>query len=101
MRIIFALAASVALLWAALAQSARGQVLSATTPLDWPEEDLSARMMDEAHRFVERKIAEAARGRSRYWKYDASNSAAYEASIRENRERLREIIGAVDPRLPP
>ena len=27
-------------------------------PLDWPEEDLSGRMMDGAHRFVERQIAD-------------------------------------------
>jgi hypothetical protein len=101
MRFTFALAAAVALLWAGLAQSARGQVLSGTTRLDWPEEDLSSRMMDGAHQFVERKIAEAAHNRGRYWRYDTSSPAAYEISIRENRERLREIIGAVDPRLPP
>ena len=75
--------------------------LSGTQSLDWPEEDLSARMMDGAHQFVERKIAEAARDRGRYWKYDATSAAAYEASIHQNRQRLREIIGAVDPRLPP
>jgi dienelactone hydrolase len=84
-----------------LLASAAAAQLSSTQPLDWPEEDLSARMMDGAHRFVERKIAEAEQERSKYWKFDIANPAPYEASIRENRERLREIIGAVDPRLPP
>ena len=96
MRFTFALAAAVALLMAGLAHSASGQVLSGTKLLDWPEDDLSSRMMDGAHRFIERKIADAALNRGRYWRYDTSSPAAYEASIRENRERLREIIGAVE-----
>src|SRR5262245_8601465 len=70
-------------------------------PLDWPEEDLSGRMMDGTHRFVEQQIAEAQAKRDRYWKYDRSSAAAWNASIHANRDRLREIAGAVDPRLPP
>jgi len=63
--------------------------------LDWPEEDLSGRMMDGAHRFVERKIAEAGRERGKLWHYDNSSPAAWEASVDGKRKRLREIIGAV------
>ena len=75
--------------------------LPQTTLLDWPEEDLSARMMDGAHRFVERQIADAQARAGRFWKYDASSAAAWNTSVDSNRERLREIIGAVDARVPP
>jgi dienelactone hydrolase len=83
------------------ADSATPDLLPGTKPLDWPEEDLSSRLMDGAHQFVERKIAEAARGRSQYWKLDTASREAYEASIGENRQKLREILGAVDPRSAP
>ena len=36
----------------------------------------------------------------RFWKYDASSGAAWNASVKDNRDRLREIIGVVDARLP-
>jgi dienelactone hydrolase len=68
--------------------------------LEWSEEDLSGRMMDGAHRFIEKQIDEAASRRAAYWNYDRSTPAAWEASLQENRERLRQIIGAVEPRLP-
>ena len=44
----------------AAADSASPELLPGTKALDWPEEDLSSRLMDGAHQFVERKIAEAA-----------------------------------------
>jgi dienelactone hydrolase len=75
--------------------------LAQTAFLDWPEEDLSGRMMDGAHRFVEGQIVEAQARSRRFWKYDRSSPSAWTASLRENRDRLREILGAVDPRLPP
>ncbi len=84
--------------WAAPA--AAGLPLPDTKPLEWPEEDLSTRLMDGAHRFVEGQIRAARDQRSRFWKYDASSWQAYEASVAENRQQLRQIIGAVDPRLP-
>src|SRR5262245_47999217 len=75
--------------------------LPGTTPLEWPEEDLSGRMMDGAHRFVEQQIAAAAQNRSRYWKYDASSALAWDAALEENRRRFAEIIGIYDtPRRP-
>jgi dienelactone hydrolase len=74
--------------------------LPQTAPLDWPEQDLSARMMDGAHRFVERQIGDVQARSTRFWKYDRSSAAAWNASVQENRDRLREIIGAVDTRLP-
>jgi dienelactone hydrolase len=87
------LAAGAAAAWAA-------ETLPGTGPLTW-DGDLSVRMMDGAHRFVERKIAESVERRERYWKRDFSSRAAYEKSVTGNRERFRKIIGVVDPRLPP
>ena len=82
-------------------QTPAAQPLAQTTALEWPEEDLSGRMMDGAHRFVERQIAETQARSDRFWKYDRSSPAAWEASLEGNRDRLREIIGAVDPRVAP
>ena len=75
--------------------------LPSTAALEWPEEDLSGRMMDGAHRFVERQIAETQARSSRFWNYDTSSPAAWDSSLESNRQRLREIIGAVDSRHPP
>lgn len=88
---------------AGLTFAAESQVfpLAGTEALDWPEDEFDGRMMDGAHQFVERKIADAARDRGKYWRYDTSSAEAYSAGLQENRDRLREIIGAVDPRLPP
>lgn len=76
-------------------------VLPGTTALEWPEADLSGRMMDGAHAFVERKIAEAPGKRAGFWARDFSSPEAYAKSIAANRERFRVLIGAVDPRVPP
>lgn len=74
--------------------------LPGTRPLEWQEEDLSTRLMDGAHRFVDKQIQAACVKRARFWKYDTSSKQAYETSVAENRQRLRTIIGAVDTRLP-
>jgi len=71
-----------------------------TKPLDWEESDLSARLMDGAHRFIERQIAESVSQRSRFWARDFSSPAAYASSVEPNRARFQTNIGAVDPRLP-
>ncbi len=74
--------------------------LAGTETLDWPEEDLSTRLMDGAHRFVERKITEARAGRAPLWQRDFASAEAYNASVEPNRQRLKVILGAVDPRRP-
>src|SRR5262245_56935121 len=78
-----------------------GQPLARTLPLTWPEADLSTRLMDGAHQFIERKISEAAGQRGKFWPRDFSSPEAYQRSIQPNRDRLRVIVGAVDPREPP
>src|SRR6185436_1907737 len=67
--------------------------------LSW-NDDLSVRMMDGAHRFVERKIAQSVESRQRHWQRDFSSRESYEASIAANRKRFIEKIGAVDPLVP-
>jgi dienelactone hydrolase len=66
--------------------------LPGTKPLQWQEDDLSERLMDGAHLFIERQIRQSRAKRARFW--------TSETSIDENRRRFREIIGAVDSRLP-
>ncbi len=66
--------------------------LAGTKPLEWQQEDLSERLMDGAHLFIERQIQQSRAKRARFW--------TSETSVTENRRRLREIIGAVDSRLP-
>ena len=79
---------------------AAARPLLQTAPLTWPDEDLSARMMDGAHRFVERQIVDVQARSQRFWEYDRTSAGAWNASVVENRARLREIIGAVEARLP-
>lgn len=86
---------------ARVTRQARGEELPGTARIDWPEADLSGRLMDGAHRFIERKIDESEARRGRSWSRDFSSPEAYARSVSPNRERFRTIIGAVDERLPP
>lgn len=56
--------------------------------------------MDDAHKYVERQIAQSISSRPKYWKRDLTSLTAYESSIEPNRLRFLHMIGAVDPRLP-
>ncbi len=76
-------------------------VLPGTRALEWEGEDFSGRLMDGAHRFVEERIAEAARQRSRYWESDGKAVAEHNQFVESNRKRLAEIIGCVDRRSTP
>ena len=73
--------------------------LPGTKPLTW-DGDLSERMMDGLHRYAERKIAESVAKRPEHWNRDGSSPEAYGRSIEPNRERLKKILGIVDPRVP-
>lgn len=85
------------LLFTSLAHS---QQLPQTERLEWPEADLSDRLMTGAHCFVERKIAEAPAKRARLWARDFSSPEAYAKSVASHRASLKTILGAVDQRLP-
>ncbi len=75
--------------------------LPGTGVLEWSEEELPDRLMDGAHRLVERKIADAANTRKQFWPKHDDTADLQAAQLQANREDLRTIIGAVDERLPP
>src|SRR5439155_26288553 len=77
----------------------RVATLPQTKPLEWEKCDLSSRLMDGAHRFIERQIAESVAKRSQFWSRDFSSPTAYVKSVQPNRARFQAIIGALDPRL--
>lgn len=81
--------------------AASADALPGTTSLSWPEEDLSGRLMDGAHRFVERQIDEVQSRVGRFWQYDRSSPSAWTTALDGNRSRLREILGITDARLAP
>src|ERR1700676_2796030 len=72
--------------------------LPGTQPLTW-DGDLAERMMDGAHKYVERIIVESVEARRKHWNRDLSSRAAYEKSVGPNRERFLKIIGVVDARV--
>jgi dienelactone hydrolase len=79
-----------------LAQDA--QPLPGTKPLEG-NEGLSEQMVAGIGRFLLRQTERAASQRGRLWRRDFASPQAYEESIQTNRESLRKMIGAVDPRL--
>ncbi len=86
-------------LWAGtLIVAQQVSTLPGTQALTW-EGDLSERMMDGAHRFVERKIEQSIQNRPQYWKRDLASRSVYEQSVAPNRQRFTKIIGVVDPRV--
>jgi dienelactone hydrolase len=92
-------ACTLAVYFGASAPTAQVHPLPGTQPLTW-EGDLSERMMDGAHHFVERKIAESREARQKHWNRDFSSRQAYQRSVEPNRQRFMKSIGIVDPRVP-
>lgn len=90
---------SLFVLLAGIGFSEETYTLDNTQPLIW-EDDLSVRLMDGAHRFVERKIEESVRSRGKYWERNFSSAEAYVRSIEPNRNRFKQIIGVVDTHVP-
>lgn len=85
--------------WAVPAFPQTSEPLAGTKQLTM-EGDLSAQMVAGISKFLDRELAASVAGRARYWKPDFSTRATYYQSIQPNRDRLAQIIGAVDPRLP-
>lgn len=86
----------------AIAQRAAGQGSAAALPgtkLLTIEEPLDKVMVDGIARFALRAIEESVQQREKLWARDYSSADAYMKSVEPNRERLRSIIGAVDPRV--
>ena len=74
-------------------------VLPGTAPLQ-PRADFAADMVGGINDFLLRATTDSVAQRSALWQRDYTSAQQYERSIAGNRERLRKIIGAVDPRLP-
>ena len=63
--------------------------------LDWKlsPDDLSTKMLDEAHQFIDEKIDQSIVSRLKFWHLNFSSREAYEASVEPNRRRLMQYIG--------
>lgn len=81
-----------------VSQTESGSVLPGTSPLTM-QGDLATQMVDGIHRFLLRRTQEAGQERGRLWQRDYQSAEAYDRSVSPNRERFRQIIGAVDPRI--
>ena len=68
------------------------ETLAGTMPVEWPESDLSGRLMVGAHRFVDSRI-KAANDRRRELKFDDEQRT-------ELRKELQTLLGVVEKRLP-
>jgi dienelactone hydrolase len=75
--------------------SAMPEFLPGTQLLTW-DGDMSAKMMEGAHKFIEEKINRAASIRSKYWNRDFNSEGDYEKSVESNRKRFMKIIGVED-----
>lgn len=73
-------------------EAAPVETLAGTRPIEWPESDLSGRLMIGAHRFVESRI-QAANEKRRELKFDDEKRSVL-------RTELQTLVGVVEERLP-
>ncbi|MBL9212818.1 MAG: dienelactone hydrolase family protein, partial [Opitutaceae bacterium] len=74
--------------------------LPGTEPLTQPG-DLSAQMIAGIDRFLDAETGRAVARRESFWRPDLSGDrAAYERSVQPNRDRLTQMLGLIDPRVP-
>jgi dienelactone hydrolase len=85
-----------ALLWLPVAAQTP---LPGTAPLTG-QGDFAAQMVDGINDYLVRASAASPGTRAALWKRDYTSVQNYERSIAPNRERLKKMIGAVDPRVP-
>jgi len=64
------------------------------------EGDLASEMIDGIDRFLLRELERSAARRESFYDRDVRSPAAYEQSLRPNRERLAHILGVRDERVP-
>lgn len=67
-------------------------VMQGTKPLPFDKE-LSYTLLNQAHSFVDKKMAESIKKRPQYWNRNFTSLQAYESSIEPNRKRLRKALG--------
>ena len=79
--------------------SLAAQTLPGTQPLT-VDGDLAARLLEGMDHFLSRELAASVERRQSRWKRDFRSAEAYQKSVEPNRERLRQILGIVDRRVP-
>lgn len=62
------------------------------------KDDIAARMIEGADRFLLRGIEVSVERRAKFWNRDTSSPAAYRKSVEPNRRRFATMIGVRDPR---
>jgi dienelactone hydrolase len=75
-------------------------VLAGTVPL-LQQGNFAEQMEDGMRRFILQRLQEVPQERARLWQWDYRSAQNYEQSVSPHRERLRHIIGVVDPRVSP
>jgi dienelactone hydrolase len=98
-RLIGAAVAMLSLFVACSACAVEPTPLGGTEPLTL-QGDIPAQLRAGIGRFLARETERSIAERAKLWKRDVSSREAYEKSVAPNRERLRKMIGAVDPRVP-
>lgn len=69
-----------------------------TQPLTWnlSPQEVSRKMLNGAHAFIDEKIKQSRDGRAELWRRDFSSPRDYERSVGPNRKRFMDIIGIRD-----
>ncbi len=94
MRFIIAVICGFLLPTLAAAQAMPGTKLLET------KDDLAKVMVEGIERFLTKATEMAAKERAKHWQPDFSSVAAFDQSMRPNRERFRKMIGVIDERVP-
>ncbi len=77
----------------------RAEPLPDTKPLT-RSGDLAAAMVEGIDKYLMRQLAASPGKRTASWKADTSSPEAYTKSVQPQRERLKKILGMIDPRVP-
>ncbi len=85
--------------WFTLATIVRSQLPELEAQPLTLEGDIAAQLVEGVDRFLLRELDLSVDRRAQHWHRDLSSSAAYEASVKSNRERLAHIIGMRDTRV--
>ena len=83
----------------ALGKEIKKEVIPGTKPLTL-EGDLAERMLEGAHRFLDRKLTETLVRRSNHWEKGLSSPKNKEAFLDDNRLQLARILGITEKRVP-
>ncbi|HOZ45303.1 MAG TPA: dienelactone hydrolase family protein [Candidatus Hydrogenedentes bacterium] len=82
-----------------VADAMNAEPLDGTEPFIVGEADMAVEMVAGIDRFLMREIDASIEARRQHWRRDFASHEAYTESVNANRERLKTIIGAVDPRV--